>query len=52
MLSGDASYEIPNYTSKHQVWGRCKGGGVSIYIHNSLNFKITPDLSINSNNIE
>ena len=43
-LSGNDSYELPNYTSK--------GGGVSIYIHNSLNFKIGPDLSINNNDIE
>ena len=30
----------------------CKGGGVSIYIHNSLNLKIRPDLSIKNNDIE
>ena len=40
------------YTSKHQVWGNRKGGGVSIYTHNSLNFKIRPDLSISNNDIE
>ena len=46
------SYELSNYTSKHEVWVNCKGGGVSIYIHNSLNFRIRPDLSISNNDIE
>ena len=51
-LSGNPSYEIPNYTNKHQVQGDRKGGGVPIYIHNSLNFKIRSDLSISNNHIE
>ena len=38
-LSGNASPELPYYTSKHQVRGDRKGDGVSIHIHNSLNFK-------------
>lgn len=41
-LSGNASYELLNYSSKHQVWGDCKGGGVSIYIHISLNGQLKP----------
>ena len=52
MLSGNASHELPNYTSKHQVLGDGKGGGVSIYIHNDINFKIRADLSISNNDIE
>ena len=38
MLSENDSYKLPNYTSKLQVQGDCKGDVVSIYIHNSLNF--------------
>ena len=52
MLSGNASCELPNYTSKHKVQGDRKGGVVSVCMHNSLNFKITPDLSISNNDIE
>ena len=32
--------------------GYCKGGGISIYIDNSLNFKIRPDPSIRNKDIE
>ena len=41
-------HELPNYKSIHQVRNYSKGGGVSIYIKKSLNFKLRPDLSINS----
>ena len=41
-------YGLPNYKSIHQVRNYSKGGGVSIYINKSLNFKLRPDLSINS----
>ena len=51
-VSGNASNELPNDTSKHQVLGDRKDGGVSIYIHNSLNFKIRPDLSVSTNDVE
>ena len=51
-LNGNVSYELPNFTSDHQVRGDGKGGGVSIYIHNYLNFKIRTDLSISNNNIK
>ena len=36
---GNSLYELPNHISKHQVRDDCKMGGVSIYIHNSSNFK-------------
>ena len=45
-------YELPKYKCIHQVRSYGKGGGVSIYIHNSLNFKLRPDLSINSFDVE
>ena len=51
-LNGNTSYEIPDFTCKHKVCGYCKGGGISIYIDNSLNFKIRPDPSIRNKDIE
>ena len=46
------TYDLPNYTSNHQKRSDCKGGGVSAYIHNSLNVKTRPDLSTNCGDIE
>ena len=45
-------YELPNYKSIHQVRNYSKGRAVSIYINKSLNFRLRPDLSINSRNVE
>ena len=45
-------YELPNYNSTRQARSDRKGGGVSIYIHKSLDFTVKPDLSINNNDIE
>ena len=45
-------FELPNYKSNHQARCDRKGGGVSNYVHKSLDFKIRPDLSINNVNIE
>ena len=45
-------YELPNYISEHQVSDDCKVGGVSIYIHNPLSFKVISNLCINSADIE
>ena len=47
-LSENTSYELLNY----QAQGNRKGGGVSIYVHISLNFKIRSNLSISINDIE
>ena len=46
-----STYELPNYISKHQARSDRRGGGVSIYIHNSLKFKKRSDLSINNKDI-
>ena len=46
------TYDLPNYTSIDQKRSDRKGVGVSIYIHNSLNFINRPDLSINCDDIE
>ena len=45
-------FELPNYNSTHQARGDCKGGGISRYIHKTLDFTVKPDLSINNNDIE
>ena len=45
-------YELPNYISKHQIRDDRKGRGVSFYIHNSLSFRVLPNLCINSTDIE
>ena len=44
---GNSLYELPNYISKHQVKSDRKGRGLSIYIHNSLTFKVLSNLCIN-----
>ena len=49
---GNSLYELHNYISKHQVRDDRKGGRVSIYIHNSLSFKVLSKLCINSVDIE
>ena len=49
---GNSLYELPQYISKHQVRDDSKGGGVSIYIHNSLSFKVHSNLCLNSIDIE
>ena len=41
-----------NYIGKHQARSDRRGGGVSIYIQNSLKFKERSDLSINNKDIE
>ena len=51
-VSSNSLYELPNYISKHQIRDDRKGGGVSLYIHKSLSFKVIPDLCISSPDIE
>ena len=46
------TYDLPNYTSSHQKRSDRKGWGVSVYIHNSLNFKARLDISTNCRDIE
>ena len=46
------TYDLPNYTSNHQKRSDRKGGGVSVYIHNSFNVKTRSDLSTNCRDIE
>ena len=46
------TYDLPNYTSSHQKRSYQKAWGVSLYIHNSLNFETRPDLSTNCGDID
>ena len=46
------TYDLPNYRSNHQKRSDCKGGGVSVYIHNSLNVKTRPGLSTTCRDFE
>ena len=38
--------------SKHQVRSDRRGGGVSIYVHKTFDFKVRSDLSINNKDIK
>ena len=54
--SESSLYQLPQYTAIHQhmspshKYGR--GGGISMYIHDSLNFKSWRELDINTKNVE
>ena len=45
-------YELPNYISKHQVRSDRRGGGLSIYVHKTFDFRVMSDLSVNNKDIE
>ena len=44
--------ELPRNNNIHQIRNYSKRGGVSIYLHNSLQYKVKDDLSINYENVE
>ena len=45
--------QLPKYTPIHQIRNNgYRGGGVAIYAHNSLGYKITKKQRINSNDME
>ena len=46
-------WQLPNYTLIHQIRKSSqKGGGIALYVHNSLNYKIPKNKYINNNDIE
>ena len=52
-VNQNSLYQIPSYISIHQIRkGSSKGGGVSIYIHKTLNYKLRCDKSICNPDIE
>ena len=45
-------FNLENYTSINQVRKHGRGGGICVFIHNSLTFKLRSDLATNNNDIE
>ena len=45
-------FELPQYKSIHQVRTTGKGGGIAVFLHESLTFNIRHDLSVNNVDIE
>ena len=54
--SESSLYQLPQYTAIHQHRNPShksgRGGGISMYIHDSLNFKSRKELDINMKNVE
>ena len=46
------TFNLENYTSINQVRKQGRGGGICVFIHNSLKFKLRSILATNSNDIE
>ena len=45
-------FKLPQYNSIHQVRRTGNGGGIAIFLHESLTFNVRHDLSVNSADIE
>ena len=45
-------FELPQHKSIHQVSRASKGGGIVVFLHESLTFNIRHDLSVNNADIE
>ena len=45
-------FNLENYISMIQVRKHGRGGGICVFIHNSLTFKLRSDLGTNSNDID
>ena len=46
------SFQLRNYNTEHQIRKSGKGGGICIFIYDSLDYKVRKDLSINCDAIE
>ena len=52
-VSCNSLYKIPNYNSIHQTRGNGEaGGGLAMFIYNTLIYNMKPDLGINNDNVE
>ena len=51
-INKNSSFQLPNYNIEHQIRKSGKRGGVCIFIHELLDFKVKIDLSINCDAIE
>ena len=45
-------FKLPQHKSIHQVRRTGKGGGIAVFLHESLTFNVRHDLSVNNANIE
>ena len=45
-------FKLPQYKSIHQVRRTGKGGGIAVFLHESLTFNVRHDLSVNNADIE
>ena len=45
-------FKLPQYKSIHQVRRTGKGGGIAVFIHESLTFNVIHDLNVNNADIE
>ena len=46
-------WQLPDYTTIHQIRNSGqKGGGITLYVHNSLNYKIPKNENVDNNDIE
>ena len=45
-------FKLPQYKSIHQVRRTCKGGGIAVFLYESLTFNVRHDLSVNNADIE
>ena len=51
-INKNSSFQLPNYNTEYHIKKSGKGGGVCIFIHDSLDYKVRKDLSINCDAIE
>ena len=51
-LENDCLIQLPGYIVLHQIRKNRRGGGISIFVHESLSFKRRQDLGINSEAVE
>ena len=48
----NSNFQLSGYQGLHQARKNRKGGGVCVFIHENLSFKLREDLSINSDAIQ
>ena len=50
--TSNSNLQLPGYVSLHQTWKNRRGGGLCIFLLESLSYKIRDDLDVNSSAIE
>ena len=51
-LENDSLIQLPGYNVLHQIRKNCRGGGISVFVHDSLSFKRPEKFGINSEAVE